>query len=231
MGSANDNQRGPRRVRDGYLANLADNDFASVASDEALARLAEARNAASKSANLFMLIGAILAGLYFLRLQDVAGDLKFGEYKLSNLPFGLFVLAFCALAVSIVSLIRFGDSRAYDRQLKLSCEQRYGCDCDLRYLVFPNQHGWGEPFAQMAHVVKIGLLAGFLRLVAFGLINLFLLAITLAPSATGIDFFANERWSADSGFTTTRQVIIGFFLAANIATLLLTFWIRLLDRD
>lgn len=230
MTSANDNQA-PRKVRDGYLKAHSVDNFASVASDDALLRLAEARNAASKSANIFMMAAALTGALYFFRLQGVAGELSLGDYRLANLPFGLFVLSCTALIGSTVSLIRFGDSRAYDRQLMLACEQRYDCDCELRYLVFPNEHGWGEPFSKMAHVVKLGWISCLFRNISFLLINLFLAGLALAPVATGIDFLFTGRWSENVDLKVPQIITTVFLVGANVATILLITWVRLVDRD
>ena len=231
MGSANDNSGKPRRVRDGVLQRWPNADIAQIASDEALLRLANARNAASQSANRFMLLAAVIAFLYFLRLQGIAADLKFGEYRLANLPFGLFLLSVCATVLSTVSLVRQGDARSYDRYLKLGCEQKYDSGCDLRYQAFPNPNAWGEPFSMMMHMPRAGGFAVALREIALFLINLFLLLLVVAPLLSALDFLWGNRALADEGFQTTRRLIVLFLSIANIATLCLVSWARIADRD
>lgn len=220
-----------RRVRDGILKSLDSVSFASAISDEALLWLAQARNAASKTANTFMLIGALISVLYFLRLQGIADELKVGDYKLSSIPYGLFVFSFFYISISTVSLLRFGDSRAYDRQLKLACEQHYECDCELRYMIFPNDHGWGEPLSRMVYVVDAGFIFGAFRFVSLILLNVFLLGLSLAPIATGLDFLYSARWTIDVTLHEAQRASIGFLVIANVATFLLVSWARIIDRD
>lgn len=230
MASANDNE-GTRRIRDGYLARWSRENLAEVASDEALIRLAEARNASSSSANKFMLLAAASAFLYLLRLEGVAAELGMGGYNLRDLPFGLFVLASVATALATMSLIRSGDSRAYDRQLRLACEKRHGSDCLVRYVVFPNERAWGEPFSVMASVVDAGRLMSSLRFLSLLLINAFLFVLVISPVATGLDYLLAERYLSDLAYRDLRFWIVFFLTLANTSTLILVFWTRLSDRD
>lgn len=231
MSSANDNHGASRRVRDGLSKKWPHADFVAVASDEALLRLADARNTSSKSANIMMILASGSSFLYLLRLQGLANDIKIGDYDISKIPFGLFVLGVTALLLSTISLIRIGDSRSYDRQLRLACEKRFDGDCDLRYLAFPNEHAWGEPFSRMAYIVEAERIASGLRAVALLLANIFLFGITVSPLAAGIDFVINERWEIDTAFQSERAVLVYFLLAANLSMILLVSWLRLADRD
>jgi hypothetical protein len=228
--TANDND-GKRRVRDGYLARWSDANFSEVASDDALLRLAEARNSSANSANRFMLFAAVAAALYLLRLEGVASELPIGNYDLREIPFGLFVFSCVATTLSTLSLIRTGDSRAYDRQLRLACEKKYDSDCDLRYLVFPNEKAWGEPFSRMASVIDAGGFMSVVRFLSLLLINLFLCALLLGPIITGIDYVIFERQLVDPTYQNFRLYLIFFLTVANALTLILMFWARLSDRD
>lgn len=230
MAGANDNPKGPRKVRDG-LSKDWPVDHSDVTSDEALLRIAEARNSASKSANTFMIFAAIGAFLYFLRLQGVASQIKIGEYSLDKLPFGLFILSCVSLSLSVVSFIRYGDSRSYDRYLKLSCEKRFGLDCHLRYLAFPNDHAWGEPFSRMAHSVQLGIVPRIFRQISLLFISMFLFTLTVLPLMVGADFIYNDRWWFEADFRLAQSVTVKFLGLANLATLLLVSWIRVADRD
>lgn len=231
MSAAPNGPVGARGVRKALLEKWPDADFAALATDEALLRLADSRNTASKSANRFMLAAAALSLLYVLKLQGLAADLSLGSYSLARLPFGLFVLSAAALIASCVSLIRIGDSRAYDRQLMLACEERFECDCQLRYLAFPNEYAWGEPFSQMAEVVKVGWAASVLRAITIFLINIYLLGMIFAPIAAGIDFIWNERSLFEQQFQSLQLGLITFLLITNVAVFMLVLWIRLVDRD
>lgn len=232
MSSANDNPNRPRKIRDGLSQQWAQSDLSSVASDDALLRLADARNAASKSANIFMLIAAASAILYLLRLEGLGSELRVGDYTLAKLPFGLFVICGVALTISTVSLIRICDSRAYDRHLILACEKRYGeCDCHLRYTAFPNDNAWGEPFSQIAYLIDLRLFGSVVRSIALLVVNLFFLMITVAPLVISFDFLINDRWAAEPSFQSVQYGSIVFLLVSNSSMLLLTMWIRFSDRD
>ena len=230
MASANDNEA-KRRVRDGYLRHWKDANFAEIASDEALQRIAEARNTSSGSANRFMILASLTAFLYLLRLEGIANDLSLAQYKLKDIPFGLFVLSAAATSLSTISLIRTGDSRAYDRQLRLACEKKYNVDCHLRYVVFPNEKAWGEPFSTMSSVIDAGRIMVGIRFAALLLINLFLLGLVVGPLATGADFLISHRYLGDTGYQNLRFWVISFLTTANGLTLLLMLWARLADRE
>lgn len=230
MAGVNDNPQGPRKVRDGLSKNWPIGD-AGTTSDETLLRITEARNSSSKSANTFMIFAASSAFLYFLRLHNIADQIKVGEYSLAKLPFGLFVISSVSLTLSIVSLIRYGDSRSYDRYLKLACESRFGLDCQLSYLAFPNNHAWGEAFARMAHAVQLGIVSRTIREISLLLINLFLLCLTILPLIVGMDFIYNDRWWLEADFRLAQSATVKFLTLANVATLLLVSWLRVVDRD
>lgn len=200
MASANDNGTPPKRIRDGMIRLWSGVDFSTIATDEALERLALARNTASKTANTFMLWAALLAFLYFLRVQGIATYLKIGEYKLSDLPFGQFVLCIACLIISCVSLVRSGDSRAFDRYLRFSCEQFSASSCEVKYLAFPNEHAWGEPFSRLVHFPQAGLAAKFLRTVSLLFMNLFVLLLVASPLIAGLDFIIKQRATVDTAF-------------------------------
>ena len=229
--SSTDDTAGGKRIRTALLQKWPEADFSTLATDEVLKRLADARNTASKSANIFMLVAALLSLLYVLRLEGLASNIGVGSYNLASLPFGLFVLSAAALVCACVSLIRIGDSRAYDRQLMLSCEQRFGCECHLRYIGFPNEFGWGEPFSQMAGVVRVGTVAAVLRGITILLINLYLLGLVAAPIASGFDFLLNNRSLVEAKFEFFQVGIVAFLLATNVSVFFLVLWLRLVDRD
>jgi len=237
MSSANDNTndvrgvRGVRGVRAGWEKKWAVTNFEAITSDEALLRLAEARNSASKAANRFMLLAALVSALYFVKLQGLTSGYEVAGYDLEKLPFGLFILAASALTLSSSSLIRTGDSRSYDRTLMLACEKRYECDCDLRYLAFPNEHAWGEHFARMIAVIEAGTLAKMVRELSLFSTALFLFALAILPALSGLDFLVGGRAWTNQSFTAIQVGIVGFLLVANISILLATFWARLSDRN
>lgn len=231
MALANDNGGRSRRVRDGLAKRWPDSNFEAISSEEALLRLAEARNTASKSANKFMLVAAVIAGLYFLRLNGLGQDIKIGEYSLAKLPFGLFVLSASALIMSTVSLIRIGDSRSYDRHLLLACEKRFAGERELRYLAFPNEQAWGEPFSRMVNVIEGGRAASILRSLSLLFSNLFLLFLALSPLIVGIDFLLYRAASIESDFRQLLSWLVVFFVISNLSILALILWARLADRD
>lgn len=231
MASVNDNTRGSRRVRAGWERKWVSANFEAITSDEALSRLADARNASSKSANRFMLLAALVSALYFVRLQGLASGYEIGGYNLDSLPFGLFILSASTLALSSSSFIRTGDSRSYDRTLLLACEKRFECDCELRYLAFPNEHAWGEPFSRMLRAIEAGWILKTVREISLLSTSLFLLALTLLPAFSGLDFILGGRASIENSFTDFQIATISFLLFANVAILLSTFWARLSDRD
>lgn len=231
MSSANDNSGGVRRIRDGLLTKWSGANFAEIATDDALERLADARNAASKTANTFMLFAAVSAFLYALKIEGLAEEISVGQFTLSNLPFGVFVLCATSLVLSSVSFIRAGDSRGFDRLLRLACDQKYTCDCELRYLAFPNSHAWGEPFSQISHAVDAGMFARAIRFIGLAMANLFLMVVILAPLITGVEFLFSDRVSQDVAYTELRQYSIIFLTLSNASMLLLLLWVRFVDRD
>jgi hypothetical protein len=220
-----------RSIRDGFLRVCPEKEFSGLVTDEGLSRLSSARNAASKSANLFMVIAALIAALYFLRLEGLAGEIKIGEYKLSALPFGVFVLCASVLALSCVSLVRTGDSRSYDRLLRLACEQRHKGKDAMAYHLFPNEHAWGEPLSRMAHAAQGGAFSQILRGVSLLFINAFTLMLILLPAACGIDFLYNDRVVMDKDFQFIRWYFILFLLISNVSSVLLVFWANAIDRE
>jgi hypothetical protein len=181
------------RVRAGWEHKWSAANFDAISSDEALLRLADARNAASKSANRFMLLAALLAAFYFIRFQGISVGYQIGGYNLEKLPFGLFVLTAAALALSSAALIRTGDSRSFDRTLLLACEKRFECDCELRYLAFPNEHAWGEAFSRMLSAIDAGPVAKILRHLSLLATSLFLLFLAVLPALSGTDFLVGNR--------------------------------------
>lgn len=230
MSEISERSAGKRHIRNGLRSKWSSSDFSAIASDEALERLAEARNKSSRTANTFMLFAASVSFLYFLKLEGLASDFSVGQYRLADLPFGLFVLCVTALALSSVALIRMGDSRGFDRMLRLACEHRHDADCELRYLAFPNENGWGEPFSQIAHVIAAGAFVKVIRFVGFFLVNLFLLGLLVAPLATGADFLLCSRVLESVQFVDFRQYSVVLVSASNCALLFLLFWVRLVDR-
>lgn len=230
MASANDNEK-KRRVRDGYLAQWDEADFSEIASDEVLVRLAEARNSSSASANKFMLFAAAAAFLYLLKLEGIASGLSVGDYSLRDLPFGLFLLAVIGTSLATLSLIRTGDSRAYDRQLRLACELRYEADCDARYFVFPNEKAWGEPFSRMATVIESGLPMSAIRTTSLTLISLFLLLLIVAPIISAADYLISGRYLINKDYQSLRYWCVLFLTVAHTLTLVLSLWTRFSDQD
>ena len=231
VSSANDNSGGHNRIRNGLLNKWASADFAEIASDDALERLAEARNSASKTANTFMLFAALSAFLYLLRVEGLAEDVRIGQFTLASLPFGLFVLSAFSLILSSVSFIRAGDSRGFDRLLRLACDQRFKCDCELRYLAFPNPNAWGEPFSQISYAVEARKSMRFVRFVGLTTANLFLLVILISPLAAGLDFLFFSRSAQDAEFANLRHYFVLFVAVCNAAIFILLAWVRFVDRD
>lgn len=231
MATANDNNEKPRRFRNEFLNGWSGSDFTRLSSDEALLRLAQARNAASLSSNRFMLIAAALALLYFLRVQNLAGDLKIGSYSLASLPFGHFVLGATSLITSSVSFVRNGDSRSYDRYLQFVCDKRFDCDSNLMYISYPNEHAWGEPFSNLVFMPSAGKFLTVFRGISMLALNLFLLGLVILPCMAGLDFLWNMRAFSDTQFIQERSIFIGSLLAINILTMLIVFWARFADRD
>lgn len=231
MSSANDNQRGRRRaIRDGFLNNWGQADY-SLASDDTLKKFAEARDKSSASANKYMLFAFLAAFLYVLRVLEVADDLDVGSFKLGDLPFGLFALSSAGLVLSTISLIRIGDSRSFDRQLRVLCEKRHSTGCEIEYLIYPNENAWGAPYSRMAGVASGGVIFYFFRLISLLAINLFLLGLIASPAAVSIDFIYNERFEADLVFKGLQIGLVGFFLLANLTTLMVITWLQFIDRD
>lgn len=231
MTSANDNRRRNRRARDGYVRRWQSSHLGEIATDEALVRLADARNSSSKSSNRFMMLATLSAFFYFLKLQGVAQDLEISDYKLDGIPFALFVFSSSALILSTVSLIRNGDSRAYDRQLRLACELKHGSDCESRYIVFPNENAWGQPFSLLASVIDSGIVASIFRFISLGLINIFLVFMIISPLIIGLDYAFCGRVGMEPEFQSARHYLISFLCIANFSTLLLTLWARFADRN
>ncbi len=231
MANANDNEATrPRKVRDGFLEKWSSADF-SIASDETLKKFAEARDKSSATANRLMIFASGAAFLYTLRLLEIANDLEVGAFKLGDLPFGLFALTVTALVLSTISLVRIGDSRSFDRQLKLLCEQRHTSGCDLDYSIYPNENAWGVPFSKMAYATKSGRIFGSIRLVALLSINLFLLFLILAPAISAVDFIHNSRFRDGSSLEAIQLGAVGFFLLTNITSFVLVIWMQSVDRD
>jgi hypothetical protein len=227
--STNDNNK-PRQVRDGLLRKWPDADFVTIATDETLLRLAEARNESSDAANKFMLFGALGAFIYLLRLEGVANDLKFGDYSLANLPFGLFVSAATALVLATVALIRIGDSRGFDRQLRLACEKRYSTGCHAQYTAFPNSKALGESFSFIAGVIDAGIFITIARAIALILVSIFIFALIIAPAVAGIDYIANGRYQQEGTYEDIRFWLVLLLTIANVLTLILVMWTRLADE-
>ncbi|WP_417319944.1 hypothetical protein [Erythrobacter aureus] len=231
MANANDNGViRPRKVRDGFLEKWKKADF-SIASDETLKKFADARDKSSATANRLMVFASGAAFLYTLRLLEIANDLEVGAFKLGDLPFGLFALAVAALVLSTISLVRIGDSRSFDRQLKLLCEQRHANGCDLDYSIYPNENAWGVPFSQMVFATKSGLIFGTIRLIALLSINLFLVFLMVSPALSAADFICNERFKDGSSLEAIQVGAVGFFLLTNVASFILVIWMQSVDRD
>ncbi len=231
VASSRHQDEGHRRFRDGFLRDWTGTDFKRVSSDEVLSRLAHARNISSLSSNRLMLIAATLAFLYFLRVQNLAGDLKIGTYNLANLPFGHFVLCATALIASSVSFARNGDSRSYDRYLRLVCDQRFDCDSNLAYLSYPNEHAWGEPFSRMVFLTEEGKILNIFRGIGMFALNLCIMLLMYLPIISGIYYLCNSRAISDMNFILETNIIIAIFLSINILTILIVIWARATDRD
>jgi hypothetical protein len=227
--SANDN-RTSRRVRDGLISKWADADLAAIATDETLERLANARNESSATANRFMLFGALGAFLYLLKFEGIANELKFGDYSLAALPFGLFVTSAAGLILATVALIRIGDSRAFDRQLRLACERRYESGCHARYTVFPNATAFGEAFSLMASVIQAGTLMALVRFLALALITIFILGLIVSPAIAGIHYLYTGLYASEGGHDQVRWWLIFTLIITNLTTLILMLWTRLADE-
>lgn len=219
-----------RRVRDGLINKWADADLAAIATDEALDRLAVARNESSEAANRFMLFGALGAFLYLLKFQGIANELKFGEYSLAKLPFGLFVTSAVGLILTTVALIRFGDSRGFDRQLRLACEKRYSSGCHAHYTVFPNAKALGEAFSLMANVIKAGLFMNVVRFVSLSLVGIFILGLIVAPAIAGTHYLLSGLYASEGRHESLRCLIIFTLIVTNLTTLILIICTRLADE-
>lgn len=229
--SANDNKSSEkRRVRDGFRSKWGSTDF-SVASDETLRMFAEARDKSSSIANRLMVFAAVSSFLYLLRLLDIADELAVGSFTLGDLPFGLFALAVAGLLLSTIALIRIGDSRSFDRQLRLLCEEKHSTGCDLEYFIYPNQSAWGVPFTSMTYAVDGGCLFGTIRFIGLFLINVFLLALLLAPAIVGLDFLLQGRYEVESALQTLQVSLVFFFTLTNLFSFALVMWMQFSDRD
>lgn len=226
---ANDNMKS-RRVRDGLLSKWSDADLAAIATDETLERLANARNESSSTANRFMLFGALGAFLYLLKLDGIASELKFGDYSLAKLPFGLFVTSAGGLILATVALIRTGDSRGFDRQLRLACEKRFSSGCHARYAVFPNATAFGESFSLMASVIDAGKLMSFVRSASLTLIATFVLSLIVAPAIVGIHYLYSGIYESEGGHDNIRWWLIFTLITTHLTTLVLMIWTRLADE-
>lgn len=227
--SANDNPAS-RSVRDGFIERWADADFSAITTDEALKRVAEARNEASATANRFMLFGALGAFLYLLKFEGIAQELKFGEYSLAKLPFGLFVTSAFGLTLATVSLIRIGDSRGFDRQLRLLCEKRFPSSFDAHYCSFPNSTAFGESFSMMASVIRGGSIFNVVRFISLTAISVFILALISTPAITGLHYIGSGISESEGPHNGIRWWTIFTLIIANISTLFLAIWTRLSDE-
>lgn len=231
MSNANDNENAfKRRIRDGFLEKWGSADFL-VASDDTLKKFAEARNSSSAAANRYMVFAAIAAFLYLLRIFEIADNLEVGSFKLGDLPFGPFALTVAGLFLSTVALIRSGDSRSFDRQLRLLCEERHSTGCDLEYSIYPNESAWGAPFSVMANATKLGWTFGLIRFLSLLAINLFLVFLVLTPAATALDFLIFDRLGEDDNFRIVQIGTVLFFLLTNVTTFVLVTWMQVIDRD
>ena len=226
---ANDNTAG-RRIRDGLATKWANSDLAAISTDETLLRLAEARDKSSAVANRFMLFGALGAFLYLLKLEGIANDLEVGDYSLADLPFGLFVTAASSLVLSLVAIIRFGDSRGFDRQLRLACERRFATGCHAHYSAFPNTSAFGESFTMMANVAEAGIMMATIRFFALTLIVIFLVSLMLAPAISGFHYIGSEVYKSEGGYETLRFWLILILSITNALSIMLMIWTRFIDE-
>lgn len=222
---------GKRKIRDSILLNGNITDLKEIIDNDAIKRISESRNESGKTANICMVISAASAILYFLKLENLAGNIKIGEYNLSALPFGLFVISLSSLIISSVSMVKMGDSRAYDRLLRRACEIRHPKKDEIAYLMYPNENAWGTPLQTMVHFGEISKYSRFFRFLSLTSINLFLFLLVIAPTMTGIDFLINKRVEIDKEFQQLRWWIIAFLTATNILTFWLISWSRMADRD
>lgn len=212
--SAHNHKR--RRVREGLLSKWHDADLQDICTDEVLERLAAARNRSSATANKFMLFGALGAFLYLLKLEGIANTLKFADYSLVDLPFGLFVTSASGLVLTTVALIRIGDSRGFDRHLRLACEKRYTSECDAHYASFPNSTAFGESFSAMVGIISAGRLMATVRAAALSLIAFFTLALICAPALTGVHYLSSGAYADEGGYIHLRWWIIFTLILANL---------------
>jgi hypothetical protein len=220
-----------RKIRDAYTTSFLTEQFSDVIDEDFLKRISEARNQSQKSANFQMITSIIFSLCYFFKLIGIADEIKFGEYRLSTIPFGLFFFCTCALLSSCISLVRAGDSRAYDRLLRLFCEHKYGISNEVVYLSYPNLNSWGVPLQNAIQVRNINIFSKFVRFFALISVNLFLLFIIVLPDFCGIDFLFNHRVNIDIGYQSIRFWLILFLLSTNIFIFILIFWVRIIDRD
>jgi hypothetical protein len=225
------NQFVRRAIRDGFLRVSTTEHFPELATDSALERLSAARNLASKSGNLFMLVSALVSALYFLKIYGIAGEIRIGDYKLSDLPFGNFVLCSAALALSCVSLVRAGDSRSHDRLLRLACEQRHPDSSVIAYQLFPNENAWGKPLNIMVFSANGGGIFKFFRSISLTSINLFILFLVIFPSLCGVDFLAHKRYVYEKEFKDLLCYFVIFLLISDLSSFILTAWANVADRD
>lgn len=220
-----------RKIRDSLFSNDNLSDLCEIIDKDGIKRISEARNESCKTSNLLMIVASAISVLYFLKLEGFAGNIKIGDYSLSSLPFGLFVLCLSSLVTSCVSIVRAGDSRAFDRLLKRSCEIAYSEKENFAYRMYPNEYAWGEPFQLMVHVEGCGIYIKLFRTASITFLNFFLLALAISPAVSGVDYLIHKRVDIDKDFQLLRWSAILFLTTTNILTFWLISWARMVDRD
>lgn len=188
-----------------------------LSAESAIERFNDARIATSKDANKYMLAGIGLSVLYGVKVIGLRIDLVLFDYKIFELPYGLFVFCVASQICFLISISRFMDSRAYDRYLKAICEKKWPENSDYAYISLPNPNAWIEPSARLMTGIEGNSIAKFLASALFVIAGILLTALYCLPIATGIYFLCNFSEQANGKYNDFQYYAV---LASTISSCL-----------
>lgn len=226
----NDNLKPKEGIRSKYRTLWPSAGCQIFTSDDGLKRLADARNASSRSANRFLAMSIVFSFLYFVKLADVAEDVSLGSYRIRDIPFGLFVFASSALLFSCASFARYGDSRVFDRQLRFSSDKRDGGGSEFAYLSFPNENAWGSPFGRALGELKMPTIPSCIRTILLLFITLLHMALLCFPIIVGL-LYIRTHYKLEIGLSDFRYLSVLLLMIMSTVLFLLLTWVTMADRD
>ena len=201
-------------------------------SDDSLKRMAEARNSCSRNANQLMGLAIAFVILYILRYVNIGQALSVGSYKLSDVPYGLFVYLTTSILLMTAAYIRISDSWAMDRILNFACFKKSVHSGHLVYASFPNESAWGQQFGQRVSSIRAGGLAGVIKFILLLIFAMTYTAVMVSPIVISLHYLYFRQYEIGPDYPLFRLWWILLLTLACFAVFILMLWARFAkDRE